>query len=877
MKKLIIFIILVISISFCNSQDKETTIQPGSTYNQKLFKGEKHKYKIKLNKSEFCSLVVMQRGVDVVVDVLDPSSKKIASVDTPNGNNGPELIEFAADSKGNYELEIYPLNDYTGMTESQKIIYIEQNQGDYEISSVSVLSKDEYSKKFAEEKLKKVKFNKTLNLGFEKTTANEKLPDNWFKWGYEDYNLRIDSNEKHNGKYAILIEPEADKTENSFGCVAFSIPPDFKGTEIELKAYMKMENIADGQIGLMLRLDGSTGMLKFDNMQQKNIQGTSDWTLYSVKLPFPEETRAIYIGALLSGTGKLWVDDFQLLIDGTDISEVKYFEPKKYKAEADKEFYKGSKISSIDLTQTNIDNLDILGKVWGFLKYYHPAVASGEYNWDFELFRVMPKVLAAENQEQRNEVLYNWTQSLGKTSAGKVEVNTGKEVKLSPDLAWIDNTVLGEKLTSQLINIKNAERTDTNYYIDLFRGVGNPIFKNENPYYEMMYPDAGFRLLALFRYWNIIQYFFPYKHLIGEDWNNVLKEFIPLFVNASDELQYKLASSALIVRIHDTHAAAWEDNTLSDYYGHYLSPVKVSFIENKAVVTDYYDEALGKESGLMIGDVIETINGRLVGEIVTEKLTGTAASNYPTQLRIIAQDLLRARDSSLIIGYERGNSKMTAEIKCLTYDKIDFRNYSQRDTCFRLIGQDISYIYPGTIKNKYLPDIMKEVMKTKGLIIDLRCYPSDFIVFTLSEYLQPDSAAFVKFSSGSITMPGLFTMSENLNVVNKNENFYKGKVVIIVNQETQSQAEYTTMAFRTAPDATVIGSTTAGADGNVSEIVLPGNVKTMISGIGVYYPDGKETQRIGIVPDIEVKPTLKGIQEGRDELLEKAIEIINGN
>ena len=82
------------------------------------------------------------------------------------------------------------------------------------------------------------------------------------------------------------------------------------------------------------------------------------------------------------------------------------------------------------------------------------------------------------------------------------------------------------------------------------------------------------------------------------------------------------------------------------------------------------------------------------------------------------------------------------------------------------------------------------------------------------------------------------------------------------------------MAFQTAPEATVIGSTTAAADGNVSQIVLPGNVRTGISGIGVYYPDGHETQRVGIALDVEVKPTIRGIIEGRDELLEKAIEII---
>ena len=120
-------------------------------------------------------------------------------------------------------------------------------------------------------------------------------------------------------------------------------------------------------------------------------------------------------------------------------------------------------------------------------------------------------------------------------------------------------------------------------------------------------------------------------------------------------------------------------------------------------------------------------------------------------------------------------------------------------------------------------------------------------------------------------------MGDNLAVGEKNKNAYTGKVIILINETTQSQAEYTTMAFRTAPHATVIGSTTAGADGNVSSFFLPGGISTMISGIGVYYPDGRETQRIGIVPDIELKPTINGIENGKDELLEKAIELINQN
>ena len=83
------------------------------------------------------------------------------------------------------------------------------------------------------------------------------------------------------------------------------------------------------------------------------------------------------------------------------------------------------------------------------------------------------------------------------------------------------------------------------------------------------------------------------------------------------------------------------------------------------------------------------------------------------------------------------------------------------------------------------------------------------------------------------------------------------------------------MALRVAPKAVVLGSTTAGADGNVSLISLPGGIQTYISGIGVYYPDGRETQRTGIIPDIEIHPTLDGIRKGEDELLNKAIELIN--
>src|SRR6185369_16469723 len=141
--------------------------------------------------------------------------------------------------------------------------------------------------------------------------------------------------------------------------------------------------------------------------------------------------------------------------------------------------------------------------------------------------------------------------------------------------------------------------------------------------------------------------------------------------------------------------------------------------------------------------------------------------------------------------------------------------------------------------------------------------PSEFVVFTLGQLLADHQSPFARFTQGDLTNPGAFHWGPGNISLQPQQPHYVGKIVILVDEVSQSQAEYTTMAFRTAPGAKVVGSTTAGADGNVSDIPLPGGLRSMISGIGVFYPDKRPTQRIGIVPDVEVRPTIAGIRAGR--------------
>ena len=196
------------------------------------------------------------------------------------------------------------------------------------------------------------------------------------------------------------------------------------------------------------------------------------------------------------------------------------------------------------------------------------------------------------------------------------------------------------------------------------------------------------------------------------------------------------------------------------------------------------------------------------------------------------------------------------------------------EKCFKLLDGNIGYITLANIKKEEISKIKKSFKNTKGIIIDIRNYPSTFVPITLGSYFVSKPTSFVTFTNGNINNPGEFTFTKTIKIPG-GKNYYQGKLVVLVNENSQSQAEYTAMAFRAGENTKIIGSTTAGADGNVSTIFLPGGLRTMISGIGVYYPNGKETQRIGIVPDIIIKPTIKGIKKGKDEVMEKANEMIN--
>ena len=434
----------------------------------------------------------------------------------------------------------------------------------------------------------------------------------------------------------------SDKSGSSFGSIAYKIPANYDGKSIQLKGYMKIENVENGFAGLLLRIDGNGGSLAFDNMQSQNINGTKGWQEYTITLDYPEEAENIFIAGILVGKGEAWFDDFVLTIDGKSLQSLKEVERELSKAQLDKEFDNGSLIEIDKLSQKTIDNLELLGRVWGFLKYHHPEIGKGNYNWDYELFRILPDFLKTNKREERDKLLTDWIDSLEKLKECTKCESTDENAFLKPDLAWIDNQA--KVLKEKLMSVYAKRHQGKHFYIRLAANIGNPEFMNENAYTKMSYPDDGFRLLSLYRYWNMIQYYFPYKHLMDKDWNLVLKEYIPKFLNAKNELEYEFAAIQLIGDIQDTHANLWGGaDKINEWKGNYFAPIHLRFIENQLVVTDIYNPELKNKIGLEIGDVITMVNGKTIEQIIGGMSKYYPASNEPTRLRDISADIFTVK------------------------------------------------------------------------------------------------------------------------------------------------------------------------------------------------------------------------------------------
>lgn len=516
-----------------------------------------------------------------------------------------------------------------------------------------------------------------------------------------------------------------------------------------------------------------------------------------------------------------------------------------------------------------IENLGVTCRVWGYVKYHHPVFADSTLNVDYELFGLLPQVAKA-TPDERNKILYEWVKGLGRFNTDKAEYDEAlKTVKYTEtaDPGWMHDTArLGSALSRLLQELRYAKR-EGNRYTD-FTLAGNFVMCNENTAGSS--DDCGYRMLFLFRFWNVIEYFSPNRNLTDTPWSEIPEKYIPLFIPGQTPGN---PNQAMLLReLCDSHAAMVKYNM----FGYRSVPAEVRNAGDRVFVI--------ADGPLHKGDEILSIDGR--GWATThERLSRyEAASNAENRNYMTALCMTCSHRDTATVELVRNGRRMTERVA--TRSLADWNPYiTERmlDTAnIRLIADGIGYMTGVNYTKADGAQLIGKFRDTKALIVDMRCYPREFMVFDfIGRYFMPRTSPHVTWLAPTGALPGVFQELQNSLLVNpdipaitENPDYYKGRVVVLVDSSTQSQAEYTTMAFQATPRCTVVGTQTAGADGDISALVMPGGNFGYFSGLGVLYPDGTNTQRAGVRIDVPAHATVPGLQAGRDEILEKALEII---
>ncbi len=108
-------------------------------------------------------------------------------------------------------------------------------------------------------------------------------------------------------------------------------------------------------------------------------------------------------------------------------------------------------------------------------------------------------------------------------------------------------------------------------------------------------------------------------------------------------------------------------------------------------------------------------------------------------------------------------------------------------------------------------------------------------------------------------------------VVNPEEKLYKGKVFFLTDASAMSYSESFLGIVKDFNLGTLIGSETAGTNGIINTIYLPGRYSMSFSGSLETNNDGSKHHLLRIVSDIKVERTIKGIKQQRDEVFEAAL------
>ena len=731
------------------------------------------------------------------------------------------------------------------------------------------------------------------NLDFEQGQPGE-VPPGWSISAVSrenGYTAKIVTDRPASGKQAVEVALAGEKKDpRAFGnfVSSFDATP-FRGQRVRFRAAVRAEVAGRDWAGLWLRVDREGGARGFfDNMSDRPIT-SAEWKTYEIVGDVAADAKILYIGLLLEGSGKAWIDSASFVALGTVVTRHEPARP---------------------LAGRGLDNLIAFTRLFGDLRYFHPSDQAAAADWEALALAGVQAAEPAASPEELARVLEGFFGPLAPTL--RVYPTAGPRPALPAELKPPAGNA-GLEVTSwehhgvKLSNRPNIYRSDRVTHaaaapggtsprleepaaVDLGGGVSALIplalYRDGGgtlPHAPPVSPpaagrtdapvpsgdDRATRLADVVLAWNVFQHFYPYFDVVEADWPGELRRALAAAATDAGERAFLTTLQRLVAALHDGHGNVY----LSSQAATAELPVLFDWVEDQLVISQVAAAGAG---GLRPGDVVVALDGRPAREVLadTESLVSGATEQWR---RWVALQRLVAgpKDEPVKVAARHpGGEAFTADLtRSLPAARDAFP--SLRPAKISELKPGIFYVDLDQISDDDFKGALDRLAGAQGIVFDLRGYPGNLSTIVIA-HLTDKPVSSAHWNVPRVTRPdrqGWEWETSGWNVEPEVPRL-KAKAAFITDGRAISYAETYLGIIENYHLAEIVGGPTAGTNGNVNPFTLPGGYNVTWTGMKVLKHDGSQHHGVGIHPTVPAARTLKGVAEGRDELLEKAVAVV---
>ena len=561
------------------------------------------------------------------------------------------------------------------------------------------------------------------------------------------------------------------------------------------------------------RESGGKGL--FDNMDDRPVL-ESEWKDYELVGTVDKDAKHLYVGVFFSGVGTALVDDVRLQVK------------------------EGDEWKAIDLVNPDFELGDKKPEGWGIKGSGYSIVTTRE-----DAVEGKAAVQFSRGTKQaKSEELFSTIPEKGEVIDAEVAANL--RIRMPLTLPVDSRYETGDDEKTDLF-LKSVKDTDVESVDEKTMCLANTVLL-----------------------WNVFQHFYPYFEQVDCDWNQTLTDALTRGQNCDSRDTATETLQWVVAQLHDGHGMVFDVTTRSKIQ---VAQASFGWVEDQLVVI------ASKDPKIKAGDVVTRIADQLPQDYLAkleELISGSPQWKRARSTHMISRgtenvdiELMRNGEEAIktqLVFKRRGPAKIDKGDKCRELVKGDD-------------GDNIWYIDLGRVEPQDVQGKIKEFANAKGIVLDLRGYPrgTQFLFqhmtdthmqsqqWQIPKQIRPD-----RIDIDEIETSGRWEMPPR-------KPRFKGKMVFITDASAISYAESCMSIVANYKLGEIIGSPTAGANGNVNPFALPGGYRVSWTGMRVMNHDDSQHHVRGVQPTIPMKPTLEGIRQEKDELLEKAIELISAD